>query len=144
LLTVEGATSLPELKPGGSGAFTFTIVNTGGEDSSRTPIDLDLPGGISVQSITVDGTEVCSAKNPNSCLLRELQPGERAKVAVTITAGTAGQGGLLILRVGEVTVRQTITIAVPDTPETIIGKIDDVDTGPSELPPSDTGETPAN
>jgi hypothetical protein len=144
-LVVREIVSLPELIPGTPGAFTLTVTNEGGSPSDRTQIDvLNLPTGVSISSITVDGSLACDAKSAGSCVLRTLKPGESAVLVVAVLTSKDFDAGRLLLQIGEATLTEDVKFVPVDTPETITGKVDDVDAAPSDLPPADTGETPSN
>ena len=144
-LVARELVSLPPLVPGTSGLFTLTVTNEGGSPSDKTPIKaLGLPTGVSISGITVDGSLACDAKSAGSCVLRSLKPGESAVLTVSVLASKDGKAGRLTLQIGDAIATEDVILVIGDTPETIIGKVDDVDATPSDLPPSETGEIPSN
>ncbi len=82
---------------GGTGAFTVTVTNTGGQPSAEGELlTIDLPVDFTPQQITVNG-EICWSGNDAArvavdCALPAIEPGEDALITVgfLVAPGTTG------------------------------------------------------
>ena len=91
---------------GGTGAFTVTVTNTGGQPSAGgEPVTIDLPDGFTPQQILV-GDQTClptgEAAARVDCALPVIQPGDDVLIAVD-------------LRVAPGTKVGTATVSIPNT-----------------------------
>ncbi len=79
------------LTAGGTGALRFSATNSGGERSGPTAFDIDLPAGVIVQSVSINGSTICESR---SCQLPGIEPGASITVVVDIAAALdAATGG---------------------------------------------------
>ncbi|HEY5115887.1 MAG TPA: hypothetical protein VIJ00_10220, partial [Nakamurella sp.] len=60
---------------GGTGAFSMTVTNTGGQDSTKQLIRVTLPKGATVGSITISGSTTCLPTDPAECVLPPVKTG---------------------------------------------------------------------
>jgi hypothetical protein len=133
-VALTGPGGAETLTAGATGALSFSATNSGGQRSGPTAFDINLPAGVSVRSVSIDGSTICESR---SCQLPTIEPGASVTVVVAVaaepgaaTGGAAatidGNGVGWMLRVEPASVLPTPTLAtavIPDAVRTEVGHL---------------------